>query len=132
MRGPGKGNTNNPKGKPKGTPNRDKEAVYKQLLFDIIGSFKSGNYYVYYHINDKTKEVFYVGKGCNGRAWNNGSRNDKWLEYVRSIKHNYSVRIIASFLSESEALSIESALIKLIQPVCNIAQLKLQLLDQGN
>ena len=35
MRGPGKGNTNNPKGKPKGTPNRTtKEA--KEFLKNIL------------------------------------------------------------------------------------------------
>jgi hypothetical protein len=117
------------KGSPKtggrlpGSLNRNKEIVYKQLLSDIIGSFKSGSYYVYYHINDKTNEVFYVGKGCNSRAWNKGARNDKWLKYVELIGYGYSVRIVASLLSESEALVIESSLIKLLNPKCNIAQL---------
>ena len=40
------------------------------------------NYYVYFHKNPITKEIFYVGIGNKKRAWNFKNRNIHWLRYV--------------------------------------------------
>ena len=43
----------------KGIPNRTNN-VYKELYQNIIGSFKNGCFYVYYHINKNTGEIVYL------------------------------------------------------------------------
>ena len=107
-------------GRPKGVPNKPKNTKEKQIYEALIGSFKSGSYYVYSHVYDN--KVFYIGKGINQRAWKNNvnCRNPDWFEFVNSINMNYEVRIIAANMSEEEALAIESALIKVNKPYCNI------------
>jgi len=116
-----KGHTNNPNGRPKGATNIDKYKLWSDQFNDLIGSFKSGRSYVYYHIDDETDEVFYIGKGRNNRAWDKTKhgRNSLWMKYV-SLIDSYSVRVICSNISNSEALAIESALILNRQPSCNI------------
>jgi len=119
-----KGMSGNPNGRPIGSKNRTK-AHSAQIYNALIGSFKSGSFYVYRHI--KGGVVFYVGKGSGPRAWDAGrlSRNPYWWEFVESIKHDYEVQIVAAGLSEDEALAIESALINANKPSCNIAQTNL-------
>ena len=95
------------KGRPKGSSNR-KSNVYKGLYEGIIGCFKSGSFYVYYHIIDE--EVVYIGKGSNARAW----------QFNRRPYNNADVRIICNDISEIEALAIERELIKIHKPKYNI------------
>lgn len=112
------------KGRPKGSPNRVKKSLlqtsYKDLYESLAGSFKSGKYYVYYHIDSDTKEILYIGKGSGDRAWrfNKKERNPLWQEY--KLNNNLEVKIIASFLSELEAFAIEKSLIETIKPRLNI------------
>jgi hypothetical protein len=68
------------------------------------------NYYVYIHLNPKTKEVFYVGIGKNDRAWNKtAGRNQFWNNYVN--KHGFEVELIAENLTRNQAGKIETKLI---------------------
>lgn len=67
-------------------------------------------YYVYTHLNPKTKEVFYVGIGKGNRAYNKwAGRNKFWDNYVN--KHGFDVEIIAENLTRNQAGKIEIQLI---------------------
>jgi hypothetical protein len=67
-------------------------------------------YYVYTHLNPKTKEVFYVGIGKGNRAWNQwAGRNKFWENYVN--KHGFKVEMIAENLTREQAEDIEMKLI---------------------
>ena len=103
----------------KGIPNRASN-IYKELYENIIGSFKNGCFYVYYHINKNTSEVVYIGKGKHNRAWNfsDKSRNEDWVKYKN--KNDLIVKIIVSDLDEEEAFAIERELIKIKNPILNI------------
>lgn len=104
-------------GRLKGTKNIIKNNDRFTELEKLIRSFINGKYYVYYHINNESNEVFYIGKGKGDRAWSM-NRNCDWLEYVNN--NDYRASILCSGLSEEEALAIEKAMIKLKQPVTNI------------
>lgn|SRR5574343_605140 len=86
-------------------------------------------YYVYIHVDPMTSSVVYVGKGTRGRAWvfsrdRSGGRKDDhflWmlgLEAAGLTPANW-VYIVDEGLSEKEALSVESTLIGLHDPVFN-------------
>jgi hypothetical protein len=67
-------------------------------------------YYVYTHLNPKTKEVFYVGIGKDNRAWNKwAGRNKFWDNYVN--KYGFEVELIAENLTRNQAGKIEIELI---------------------
>jgi hypothetical protein len=70
------------------------------------------NYYIYFHINPLKKEVFYVGKGCNKRAFSKNGRNDFWKNIVK--KYGYIIDIIEENLTEQESLDREIFYIKKI------------------
>lgn len=44
-----------------------------------------GKFYIYAHRNPINNEVFYVGKGSKGRAFDRRDRSNRWLEYVRDF-----------------------------------------------
>ena len=72
----------------------------------ITGNFSPEPiYYVYLHKRNDTNCVFYVGKGKNKRAWSKGSRNKHWKHITE--KHGYSIEIIKSNLTESQAFEEE-------------------------
>lgn len=67
-------------------------------------------YYVYTHLNPKTKDVFYVGIGKGNRAYNKwAGRNKFWDNYVN--KHGFEVELIAEGLTRYQAGKIEMELI---------------------
>jgi hypothetical protein len=67
-------------------------------------------YYVYTHLNPKTKEVFYVGIGKDNRAWNKwAGRNKFWDNYVN--KYGFEVELVAENLTRNQAGKIEIELI---------------------
>ncbi len=76
-------------------------------------------YYVYTWTNPKTQEIFYVGKGkyakCYNRALNKHHAGRCENKRKKLLQQGYSntdiVYVIASNLSESEALKIETDLI---------------------
>lgn len=65
------------------------------------------NYYLYYHKNPLTKELFYVGIGTNKRAWGFISgRNPHYKNYVKKYGEPI-VDIIRENLTKEEACSLE-------------------------
>ena len=64
-------------------------------------------YYVYAHVDKATGKVFYVGKGCDGRAWSD-ERSYQWHEYIERLPEGYEVRLLHTDLTEDESLEIEA------------------------
>ena len=77
-------------------------------------------FYVYLHIRNDKKTVFYVGKGRDGRAYSKSSRNIYWKRIVK--KHGYSIVIVATNMSECCAYTMEKILINQIgfENLCNM------------
>lgn len=69
-------------------------------------------YYVYLHKATENGEVFYVGKGSRGRAWETNTRNNAWKERVAKLGDNWEVEIFEDDLTEIEAFQIEEELVK--------------------
>jgi hypothetical protein len=77
-------------------------------------------YYIYKWVNPKTQEVFYVGKGkyakCYNRAFNKHHAGRCENKRNKLLQQGYLntdiIQIVASNLSESEALELETKLIK--------------------
>jgi NUMOD3 motif len=69
------------------------------------------DFYVYEHRKATTGEVFYIGKGKNGRAWIATNRKRHWLNIAK--KHGVVVRIIKDGLQEWFAHELERDLIAL-------------------
>lgn len=121
-------------GRTKGVPNKEKPsfAALRSIYEQVVGSIKSGTYYVYAHY-DAEGECFYVGKGKNHRAWEKGygCRNDEWYNAVIAMDFKYEVRIIAADLDEDEALAIEQALIRYHSPRTNIIHVSVHAMNYG-
>lgn len=66
-------------------------------------------YYVYLHRNTLTNEVFYVGKGKEGRAYSKHGRSKAWTSYVGD--NDFNVEIVKENLSNIDALLLEEKLI---------------------
>jgi hypothetical protein len=65
-------------------------------------------YYVYAHTKP-SGEIFYIGKGSNGRFRDTENRNRHWNFFVK--KHGFKAVILAEFELEQDALSEEAILI---------------------
>jgi hypothetical protein len=63
------------------------------------------DFYVYEHRKATTGEVFYVGKGKGGRAWQRSCRNSHWDRTAK--KHGVLVCVLISGLQEWAAHEIE-------------------------
>lgn len=81
------------------------------------------DFYVYGHVRNDTGEIFYVGKGRNGRAWYKHGRSEYWNRIVK--KHGMSVIIIRENMTESDALDFE------IETIAKIGRHKLCNLTDG-
>jgi hypothetical protein len=73
------------------------------------------SYYVYIHLNPKTKAIFYVGKGKGNRITSLKSRNELWQDYVGELQGDFKTLKIKGGLTETEALSLESQIIERIE-----------------
>ena len=62
-------------------------------------------YYIYIHINPKTNQIFYVGKGKDNRAYIKSNRSKLWKRIVN--KYGYEVDFIAKDLTEEQAFELE-------------------------
>lgn len=82
-------------------------------------------YYVYRHIRLDTNTPFYVGKGCNKRAYKK-DRNSRWRNIYK--KTSYRVEILKEDLTELESLKMEIKLIKLYK---NYGHCEANLTDGG-
>mgnify|MGYP000981645595 CR=1 FL=1 len=70
-------------------------------------------YYIYFHRNPNTNDVFYVGLGLDRRAWDRSrGRNQHWINYVK--KHgNPIVEIVHNDLTLEQATNKEQYYIKI-------------------
>lgn len=75
----------------------------------ISNTFKSMMHYTYAHFRQSDGKVFYIGKGCRRRAWEFGTRNDKWKKVAN--KHGVLVQVLAHWQTHEEALAHEVVLI---------------------
>lgn len=77
-------------------------------------------FYVYEHLKPNTGEVFYIGKGCEKRAYQKRSRNSHWLNIVN--KYGLEVNIVYNNLTNSEASKKEKDLIDFygLNNLCNM------------
>lgn len=77
-------------------------------------------FYVYEHLKLNTGEVFYIGKGCEKRAYQKRSRNYHWLNTVN--KYGLEVNIVYNNLTNSEASKKERDLIEFygLNNLCNM------------
>lgn len=66
-------------------------------------------YYVYEHLKPNTGEVFYIGKGCNNRAFQTRSRNAHWINTFN--KYGIEVNIVYKNLTNEQASQKEKDLI---------------------
>lgn len=66
-------------------------------------------FYVYAHRKADTGEVFYIGKGCNRRAWSRKDRSLYWHNTAK--KHGLDVQIVQDGLTEQAAFDLEFQLI---------------------
>lgn len=83
---------------------------------------KLNKFYVYEHLKPNTGEVFYVGKGCANRAYQNRSRNNHWTNIVN--KYGLEVNIIYNNLTNKEASQKEIDLIDFygLDNLCNMTR----------
>ena len=84
-------------------------------------------YYVYFHQHPETGKVFYIGHGCNDRAWMfsiNMTRHTTHREYLYNLVSlgfipNDWVFIVKKGLSKEDAITEEKRLIEIHKPEFN-------------
>jgi len=69
-------------------------------------------YYIYFHINPVTKEVFYIGKGYGNRAYFKRRRNKFWNNIINKYGDPIII-IVKKNISEKYAFILEKTYIKL-------------------
>jgi hypothetical protein len=79
----------------------------------LLGALFKLMYYVYQHKKADTNEIFYVGKGKCGRAFNTTKRNPYWKNVAS--KHGFKVEFIANDIDEEFAFLIEKEAIDLFK-----------------
>jgi len=89
-------------------------------------------YYVYKHIDPRTKELLYIGHGCRGRAWIHGSRktclrSQEHLDHLEEMTHDGFtpddwVFIQHRKMTKSNACRLENELIRQLNPKYNKPQ----------
>lgn len=66
-------------------------------------------YYVYVHRRNDTNEVFYVGSGCNDRAFVTGNRTKDWKDVVKYT--SFTVTILKNNMTKNESLLFEKQML---------------------
>ena len=74
-------------------------------------------FYTYIHLNPKTFEIFYIGKGIGNRAYSKAKRNTEWKKYIESLQIDFKVLIVKDNQSSEEAEELEQMLITKIGSV---------------
>jgi hypothetical protein len=70
---------------------------------------KDEAYFTYAHLKKSDGNIFYIGKGKQGRAFSKANRNNYWHNTV--AKHGLEINILAAWKSEQEAFEHEKFLI---------------------
>lgn len=78
-------------------------------------------YYTYGHYKKDSKQLFYIGKGKNNRAYEKDSRSDYWNNIVN--KHDYTIEIFAEWQSETDAFIHEKFLIECFRDLTQLCNL---------
>lgn len=82
------------------------------------------DYYVYQHVRKDNGEIFYIGKGCNDRAFSKANRSNWWKRIVEK-SGGYEVTFIAKDVDEEFAFLVEieriDQLRKIGANICNIS-----------
>lgn len=81
------------------------------------------DYYVYIHRRADDGNVFYVGKGTAGRAWQRGGkRNEHWKR--TAAKHGFTVELVHTGLTNEQSIKKEMELIAHygIDNLCNMTE----------
>jgi hypothetical protein len=81
---------------------------------------KSKEFYVYYHKNSITGEVFYVGKGKKSRATNGKARSKAWHKYLEDNNCDFIVEYVKTGLSMQEAEELEETLFDSFDTLVNV------------
>jgi hypothetical protein len=89
--------------------NQGTDVRFDSLYVDADGVRRG--YYVYLHRERKSGNIFYVGKGCGGRAWEQAKRHDNWIEKIASLSGQWEVVIVKYDLTELEAFDLEHKLV---------------------
>lgn len=84
-------------------------------------------FYVYHHIHEG--EVFYVGKGKNGRILTFENRNADWRDFVDLIPQ-WEAKIVAWFESEKSAYEFEKEEIARLEPKFNLSTRRVPVISQ--
>ena len=63
-------------------------------------------FYVYEHMRNDTGEIFYVGKGKNGRAYSSHGRNKYWYRVVKKA-NGFTVRLLTPLIDEELSFLVE-------------------------
>ena len=69
-----------------------------------------GKYYVYAHYRPNDGKIFYIGKGCDRRAYEHESRNKHWRAIVKKYG-GFTVEIIHDDLDDTLAKMLECSYI---------------------
>ena len=75
----------------------------------VIDPRGDDRYYVYCHVKRTDGRTFYVGKGCDRRAWSVDGRSKEWIKVA--VDHGRTVHIVRAGLTEQAAFDLERALI---------------------
>ncbi len=81
-------------------------------------------FYVYEHWRLDKDECFYVGKGRGRRAYARWGRNIHWKNIVQKIESSgfgYEVRLVATGLTEDDALALEKDRISFWREIVDLA-----------
>jgi len=82
-------------------------------------------FYVYAHRHPITKELFYIGKGTQNRAYDRHTRSERWRDIVKKIRTEgliHSVEILHICDSEDAALALEKAEIAKYEHLANVRE----------
>ena len=79
------------------------------------------DYYVYFHRNSITNEIFYVGKGRRNRCNENGKKRSAcWHEYLTKHGCNFTVEKVKENLTDCEARLVEKYYLDTLENIVNV------------
>ena len=80
----------------------------------------NNDYYVYFHRNSVTNEVFYVGKGRLNRYSTSKGRSSVWKEYIKNNSCTFIAEKIKENLTDFEARELEKHYLNTLENLVNV------------